>query len=135
MNFYLLNNPETKTIEQIIKLYKAQGWFTPGDDLQRYKNMVNGSHAAAVCEHGGQIIAFARAISDRANDAYIQDVTVLKEFRKQGIASKLVNMLVFKLKQDGLKWIGLIASDGSDPLYAKAGFTRMENSNPMLMEL
>ena len=65
-----------------------------------------------------------RAISDRTNDGYIQDVFVSPDLRGRGVGAELVRRLALRLRIDGLGWIGLIAADGSWPFYAKLGFGR-----------
>ena len=72
-----------------------------------------------------------RAISDRASDAYIQDVTVDRAFRRQGIGSRMVARLVERLELDGIGWIGLIAEGDSSGFYERIGFSDF-NGKPML---
>ena len=73
-----------------------------------------------------------RAFSDRASDAYIQDVTVKKELRRLGIGRRIIRELVARLEADGLKWIGLIAESGSQKFYENLGFAPMPGATPML---
>ena len=54
-----------------------------------------------------------RAISDLVSDAYIQDVTVLKEYRGKGIGKIIIQTLVEELKTKGVEWIGLVAATGT----------------------
>ena len=72
-----------------------------------------------------------RAISDRTNDGYIQDVFVRSELRGRGVGAALVRRLTRRLRADGLGWIGLIAADRSWPFYAKRGFAKMARHDPM----
>jgi hypothetical protein len=43
-------------------------------------------------------------------------------------------MLVARLQQDGLGWIGLIAEDGSREFYRSLGFSPMPNATPMILK-
>ena len=72
-----------------------------------------------------------RAISDRTNDGYIQDVFVRQGLRGRGVGAEIVRRLALRLRIDGLGWIGLIAADGAWPFYAKLGFARMARHDPM----
>jgi spermidine synthase len=74
-----------------------------------------------------------RAISDGISDAYIQDMTVLPEFRGQGIGTGIVKEILKQLQADGLQWIGLIAGSHSHPFYRKLGFEEMPASTPMIL--
>ena len=63
-----------------------------------------------------------RALSDLASDAYIQDVTIIKEFRGKGIGRKIIKKLIEKLKENNVDWIGLVAQPGTSSFYEKLGF-------------
>ncbi|HOX23612.1 MAG TPA: GNAT family N-acetyltransferase, partial [Elusimicrobiales bacterium] len=76
-------------------------------------------------------VAMGRAISDGANDAYIQDIFVKPQFRKRGIASALLKKLLAQLKKDKMRWIGLIADHKAVGLYHRHGFRTMHNFSPM----
>ena len=72
------------------------------------------------------------AISDRASDAYIQDLIVHPEFRGKGIGTRMVQELVGRLQSDGLGWIGLVAEAGTWDFYRRIGFADMPGSILML---
>jgi hypothetical protein len=40
--------------------------------------------------------------------------------------------IVDRLEQDGMTWIGLIAKQGSQPLYRGLGFSEIPGAMPML---
>jgi len=117
----------------IICLYCAEGWWSKGtDDAALVDRIVAGSHCFLIVKKGSEIIGMGRALSDGVSDAYIQDVTVNKNFRGQGIGTKIIQKLVERLHSDGLKWIGLIAEKSSHPFYEQLGFKKMSDSVPML---
>ncbi len=95
--------------------------------------MVQGSHCFLVARVDGRAIGMARAVSDRTNDAYIQDVFILPEYRGRGIGAALVRCLKRRLQADGLKWIGLIATGKAPALYRRLGFVPMARHTPMLL--
>lgn len=132
-SIYLLNNPSEDQILRIVELYKSQGWWEDGvegpDLVQR---IVSGSHCFAVASEKNIIIGFGRAISDRASDAYIQDVLVDQAFRGRGVGTQIVEFLIETLHNDGLRWIGVIAEKGSAPFYEPMGFKPIREAAPML---
>lgn len=130
-DYIFLHNPDAGLLRQLIAIYKAEGWFEKGDTPARYRRIISGSHCFAAAVVDGRIVGMARAISDGASDAYVQDVAVLRPFRRRGIALGLVRFVTDKLSKDGLGWIGLISADGADPLYRKSGFRPMPASVPM----
>ncbi|MDJ0914943.1 MAG: GNAT family N-acetyltransferase [Desulfobacterales bacterium] len=133
--FTFLQHPSLKQIEQITTLYRLEGWWTDvQDDPDLVKRIIAGSHAFLVATEGDDIIGMGRVISDRASDAYIQDLTVKQKFRGSGIGSQIVNRLVARLKADGLSWIGVVAEKNSADFYAKLGFGPMPAATAMLKD-
>ena len=132
-NFAFLEKPTPDQIDQIIALYREAGWWSGStDDRNLVARLVAGSHCFLAALSGGRIIGMGRAISDRASDAYIQDVTVSAAFRGRGIGSRIVERLVARLRDDGLNWIGLIAERNSAAFYAPLGFSPMADAAPLL---
>lgn len=120
---------------RLTDLYRLAGWWTdPGDNPSVVSGIVRGSHCFLVARETEtqKIIAMGRAISDRASDAYIQDVTVDPAYRGQGIGTGLVSRLVSRLEADGISWIGLIAERKTHSFYRPLGFSPMADSVPML---
>jgi len=134
ITFSLLKNPSPDQIERIIALYRQAGWWkNSSDNPELVSRIIHGSHyfmVVSTTEDG--IIGMGRAISDGASDAYIQDVMVDKSFQGRKIGSGIIRKLVEQLQTDGLKWIGLIAENNSQPFYENLGFTKMKNAIPML---
>jgi ribosomal protein S18 acetylase RimI-like enzyme len=122
-------------IDQITRLYRAEGWWQPGDNAKKelIPRLVAGSHCFVIALAGSEMVGMGRAISDGISDAYIQDLVVHSNHRKQGIGKLILRTLLERLHADGIAWIGLIAEPGSDPLYRHAGFREMSGSTPMLM--
>lgn len=58
--------------------------------------------------------------------AYITNVYTRNEYRKQGIATKLLELIVEEIKNEGCKFIRLHASSQGKKLYEKMGFTDVE---------
>lgn len=111
-------------------------WWTDGiDEPDQIALLITGSHCYCAATIGDEIIGIGRAISDGVSDAYIQDITVDKSHRRQGIASCIVSELVQQLIEDGLRWIGLIAERGTQDFYIQLGFEPMTDSAPMLKKM
>ena len=82
----------------------------------------------------GRVVGMGRAISDGVSDAYIQDVAVLIEYRGLGLGSRIVRGIKARLKDDGIKWVGLIAQDGSGKFYEPLGFKVIRRALPMMLK-
>ncbi|GEM_PF-158886 len=127
-----LAHPTQNQVEQIARLYQSEDWWTPTDNHERVARIIAGSHCFMIAGIADEIIGMGRCISDNANDGYIQDLMFKKEYRGQGLGTKLLNALLEQLKADGLKWIGLIAEKNSQNFYIPLGFERMKRAAPML---
>ena len=119
---------------QIRYLYRLAGWWSePGDTLEKLVRIISGSHCfVAAVQETGVILGMGRAISDKASDAYIQDVMVRPEVRRQAIASAIMGAIVERLERDGMTWIGLVAKQGTQPFYRGLGFSEIPGAMPML---
>jgi ribosomal protein S18 acetylase RimI-like enzyme len=130
-----LRDPTDEQIHQIVGLYRDQGWWQPSDDQseQLVSRLIAGSHCFVIATEDERIVGMGRVISDGVSDAYIQDLTVRHDRRKQGIGQLILRSLLERIDTDGIRWIGLIAEPGSGNLYRRAGFREMAASTPMLM--
>jgi ribosomal protein S18 acetylase RimI-like enzyme len=120
------------------KLYQEAGWWDSGDQTANgnswIDDMVKGSFCFIGAFAGAEMIGMGRAVSDGASDAYIQDVTVLKEFRGQGIGARIIRAINEFLRARGIGWIGLVAEPGTQAFYRRLGFEVMEGCSPMLLK-
>jgi aralkylamine N-acetyltransferase len=136
-HYHFFDNPEFTPpdlfIEQITSLYRSQGWWNGSDNPDLVLRIMKGSHCFMVAQQGPEIVGMGRAISDRTSDAYIQDVTVKKNFQGQGIGTHIIRMIIKRLRSDGVFWIGLIAEKDSHGFYELIGFKPMINSTPMIL--
>lgn len=127
-----IETPDAAALRGIITIYRAHGWWKPGDKPALLKKLIKGSHCFAVAEAGGRVIGIGRAISDGVSDAYIQDMAVLETERGSGAGSAILKAIMKRLKKDGVKWVALIAQDNSEYFYAKSGFKTLPRARPML---
>ena len=119
--------------DELIALYRGAGWWNEKtDDISWLPLLIRGSicFVGAFCE--GRLIGMGRGIGDGISDAYIQDVTVLPEYRNKGIGGLIINKLVNALQDIGLKWIGLIGEPGTQTFYERLGFRVMKDYIPMM---
>ena len=120
--------------DQIIALYKQAGWWTASDDedISFVDGIISSTFKFAIAKAEGRIIGMGRAISDGVSDAYIQDVTVDQKYRKKGIGSGIIRLLVKSLKAEKIGWIGLISEPGAENFYNELGFEVMKDHTPYI---
>ncbi len=59
--------------------------------------------------------------------AYIMNMYTAPEYRRQGIAFYMLDLLVKDAKEQGVSQIALEATDMGRPLYERYGFVKMED--------
>ncbi len=119
--------------EQLVKLYRTAGWWSEkNDNIDFLAELVNNSDLFVAAYDGNSLIGMGRSISDGVSDAYIQDVTVLPDYRRRGIGGRIIRTLVKNLLERGIKWIGLIGEPGTRHFYEELDFGLMKDYIPML---
>lgn len=134
LTYRFIKKADAKTLNQIISLYKNQGWWRKRDKPALAAKILKNSHCFLLALDRGRAIGIGRAISDRASDAYIQDITILPDYRSLGIGSAIVKKIKKRLKTDGIKWIALIAQNNSRDFYGKIGFKAIKRAHPMMLK-
>jgi len=119
--------------EEIVKLYKAGGWWKESYDSSRIGSLIKGSFAFAIVvdSNTGKAIGMGRILSDGVSDAYIQDLIILPEYRDRGVGKRLLNALLENCLSNNITWIGLISEPNQNGFYSNLGFKKMKNHSPM----
>ena len=122
--------------EEIADLYRAGGWWKEEYRAEELRHLIRGSFLFAVAtdEKTGRAIGMGRVLSDGVSDGYIQDLVVLPGYRKSGIGSQIVSVLVKTCRNKGLTWIALIAEPYTDSFYTPLGFQKMNGYVPMIYQ-
>jgi len=74
---------------------------------------------------GGRQVGFARVVSDHAVFAYLMDVFVDPEYRRQGIGKALMTAILAHPELQGLK-LFLLRTRDAGALYARFGFEEVQ---------
>ncbi|WP_020672211.1 GNAT family N-acetyltransferase [Amycolatopsis nigrescens] len=75
---------------------------------------------------GGEMVGFARAISDGVSLAYLADLYVLDSHRGHGLGKELVRAMVEEGPGAGLRW--LLHTDDAHGLYRQFGFAEPDHT-------
>jgi spermidine synthase len=116
----------------IVELYKDAGWWRQRYSTDFIPELVSNSFCFAGAYDGERMVGMGRAVSEGVSDAYIQDVVVLKAYRKQGIGGKIIQALIDYLSAHDVDWIGLIGEPGTKSFYEELGFQEMRDYIPMV---
>ena len=116
---------------KICDLYKKAGWWEEPCSSDEVSKLIASSFCFLSAWEADKIVGMGRVISDAFSDAYIQDVFVAENYRKQGIAGEIVSRLINYCQDNKIYWIALIAAPGSESMYEKLGFEKMADHIPM----
>jgi predicted GNAT family acetyltransferase len=93
--------------------------FDNGRSAAALRRSFENSQQVAFARDGDHVIGMARLLSDGVCNAYLIDVWTLTSYRRQGIASAMIDALAAEVPG---QHIGLQNDDASE-FYAKLGFT------------
>lgn len=91
---------------------------------------ISNSTFAVSAYSSGELIGFARAVSDKVLYAAIYDVIVLPEHKNKGIGSELVSNITKQCKDAGVFSVHLFAADGTESFYKKIGYQARPSNMP-----
>lgn len=133
-DFRFLSEPSPREIRHVTDLYRSAGWWQkPEDDPELVKQIIGGSHLFLVVKESDRIIGMGRVLSDKASDAYIQDLIIEQAYRGRRIGTKMMTLLIETLQSEGLEWIGVIAENCTAAFYRRFGFSPMKHATPMVL--
>ncbi|GAB4085921.1 GNAT family N-acetyltransferase [Myceligenerans cantabricum] len=85
--------------------------------------IANSRNYGAYAKESGELVGYARVVTDEATFAWLADVVVDPGHRRRGLARLLVEGILADLDPIGLKRVLLRASDEGRALYEELGWT------------
>jgi GNAT superfamily N-acetyltransferase len=102
-----------------LKSTLAADHFDNGRSPQQLERSFCNSHSVCIAWSDDRVIGTARVLSDGVCNAYLVDVWTLTEFRRQGIARRMLESLLEKLPG---QHVYLQSDDETIQFYLKLGF-------------
>jgi predicted GNAT family acetyltransferase len=101
-----------------MKTTLRQDAFDNGRSPEQLKISFENSYAACVAYANNRIVGTARVLSDGICNAYLVDVWTLSAYRRQGVATTMIQKLLSRLKGQHV----YLFTDDVPGFYAKLGF-------------
>jgi GNAT superfamily N-acetyltransferase len=116
----------------VVHGFLSTSYWAPGIPREVVARSIEGSLNMGVYAPDGSMVAFARAVTDRATFAWLADVFVVPEHRGHGLGKFVVSTLVDHPDLKGLRRFMLATADAHD-LYRGYGFTELEDPTRMMV--
>jgi GNAT superfamily N-acetyltransferase len=123
--------PEIPDQQQFVALFETTGWnqnyqATP----QEFSHMLEHTWYMLAAYDGEQLVGFGRVVSDLVLHAMIYDMIVDPTYQGQGIGGEILDRLVEKCLQHGIRDIQLFCARGKRSFYEKRGFVARPEEGP-----
>ena len=120
VNTYDISTDPSRLQLAAIHAYLTRSYWSPGVP----EDVVARAIANSLCFGiylGDAQVGFARVVTDKASFAYLADVYVLEEHRRQGLSKRLVDAIQAYPDLQGLRRF-MLATKDAHGLYAQFGF-------------
>jgi GNAT superfamily N-acetyltransferase len=107
--------------------------WAQGRSFEAVRTSMENSICFGAIDSTEKLLGFGRVVTDTAVFAWVMDVFVLEEYRREGIGSSIVNAMMVHPKLQRLQRWGLVTKD-MHPLYEKFGFLPLKRPE-MFMEM
>ena len=98
-------------LSQIKALYEESGWSSYLGDDEKLKNAIKNSLFILGYMDEDELLGFVRCVGDAEHVVLVQDLIVKKNYRRKGLAKKLMDEVFEKYKN--VRWIQ-VNTDGED---------------------
>jgi GNAT superfamily N-acetyltransferase len=115
---------------ELASMYQDAGWIDNPDPNIMGKSVDSGSEWFVARDNDSNLLGISRLITDYARYAFIVDVIIKKEHRKQGIGTALMNTVISECRTLGIDSVNLWPSEGKVAFYEGLGFYALPASQP-----
>ena len=124
MNTYEISTDPGRLQLDAIHAYLTRSYWSPGIPREVVARAIANSMCFGLYDVQGPTdtqVGFARVVTDKASFAYLADVYVLEEHRRQGLSKRLVEAVLGHPELQGMRRF-LLATRDAHGLYAQFGF-------------
>jgi len=111
---------ESADLDGVHRLLVINGWAHRIPDAEHLQRIVRASQRNAVALLDGEVVGFARAITDGLSNGYLSMVVVAEAQRRQGVGKALVQRITGS--EPGITWILRAGRQGASEFFATLGF-------------
>ena len=124
MSVYKISTDKDKLDLSVIHDFLSnRSYWAIGRSFEKVKRSIENSICFWVYDSSDKLVGFARVLTDYAVFAYIMDVFILEEYRKQGLGKQLMDAIIQHSDLQSMQRFMLATNDAHE-LYEKYGFKR-----------
>jgi len=117
--------------DSFFELYESTGWNDKDKkSKEQLFNAVMNSWYFVSAYSNDQLVGCGRVVSDGYLHAYINEMIVLPDFQRKGIGKEILNRLLQRILEQGIKDIQLFCAKGKEEFYFKNGFEKRPDDAP-----
>ena len=121
---YIISTDKSKLdINVIHDFLSSKSYWAKGRSLDNVKKSIDNSMCFGLYNNTGQLLGFARVVTDKVAFAYLMDVFILEEHRGKGLGEKLVKHIFEHPELQVKFW--LLGTVNAHGFYKKFGFTEL----------
>lgn len=125
MTYRFVEQIDDRLRGDLMELYGHEWWTATRSDVDVARMLQHTDLVVGVCaDPGGQLVAFARVLTDRAYKALVFDVIVAQSHRGTGLGRRLVQYVLDHPMLAEVKHIELYCKPELIPFYEQWGFAR-----------
>lgn len=111
----------------LMELYRHEWWTNQRREEDVARMLQHTDLVVGVCaDPGGQLVGFARVLTDRVFKAVVFDVIVAYAQRHAGLGQRLIDYVLNHQMLAGVRHVELYCKPEMIPFYEKCGFTAPE---------
>ena len=105
--------------EQIAGLRELVNW---DGRVEKFKQKLGNTYFCVACFADDALVGYVDVVSDGVDDAYIRDLVVHPDYQRRGIGSKLLDMVITRVRANDIKTLNVVFEPKLQGFYKKANF-------------
>lgn len=115
--------------ESLLNLYNDVAWIEYTNNLENLENAIKNSLYVLTARDRNKLVGLIRIVGDGLTIAYIQDILVLKEYKRKKIGTLLMAKALDKFKHVRQKVLLTDDTDEARGFYKSLGLEPCENGS------
>lgn len=125
MEYSISSDKSKLNIEAIHDFLCNRSYWAKGRSLEDVIKTIESSACFGIYDGKGEMLGFARVVTDKVAFAYLMDVFILEEFRGDGLGKALVKHVIEHADLQVKFW--LLGTVHAHEMYRKLGFSELTN--------